>query len=158
MDTPIMIIGVVLIVIITLPLYFVAQSHKLDQNMIKSVFAQHSQNNRYQFQLLDTKNRKALGMDIKKKAVLFIDFNLKEPYVSFLDLNKSEHCNVATSGASGKSNILKKIEWTFTAKNGIVHENTVLFHDSEKNYIVPVYAQEELKLAREWQQVIQKHL
>ncbi len=158
MDTPIIIIGVVLITIVALPLYFVLRSHKLDQNQIKTLFAQHSQGNRYQFQLIATHNRKALGLDTKKKGLLFIDFNLKEPFVYFQDLDQKERCEIATSSPKGKSNTLKKIELFFTSKTGTSQENTLLFHDSDKHYIVPAYAHEELKLAQHWQQLIQKHL
>lgn len=158
MDTPVIIIGVVLIIIVAIPLYFVLRAHKLDQNQINTLFAQHSQGNHYQFQLIASHNRKALGLDSKKKGLLFIDFNLKEPFVSFQDLKKSERCEVATSSPQGKSNALKKIELFFTSKTGTPQERTVLFHDSDKQYIVPAYAHEELKLAQQWQQLIQKHL
>lgn len=158
MDTPVIIIGLVLALVVALPLYFVIRAHKLDNNQIKTLFAQHSQNNKYQFQLIATHSRKALGIDPKKKAMLFIDFNLNEPFVSFQDLKQSESCNVATSSAQGKSNILKKVEWFFTAKNGSTQENSVIFHDADRHYLVPVYAQEELKLAQQWQHLIQKHL
>lgn len=158
MDTPVIIIGLVLTAIVAIPLYFVVRSHKLDTNQIKTLFAQHSQDNKYQFQLMASHSRKALGIDPKKKGLLFIDFNLKEPFVSFQDLKQSESCKVATSGPQGKSNILKKVELFFTSKNGTPQDNTVLFHDDDKHYIVPVYAQEELRLAQQWQQIIQKHL
>ncbi|QBZ97345.1 hypothetical protein [Flavobacterium sangjuense] len=158
MDTPVIIIGLVLIAIVVFPLYFVLRANQLDKNQIKTLFAQNSQDNKYQFELIATHNRKALGIDSKKKGLLFIDFNLKEPYVSFQDLKQSESCKVATSSPQGKSNVLKKVEWFFMSKKGIPQSNTVLFHDADNDYIVPVYAQEELKLAQQWQEVIQKHL
>ena len=158
MDTPIIIIGLILILIVAIPLYFVLRAHKLDQSQINSLFAQYSQDNKYQFQLIATHSRKALGMDSKKKGLLFIDFNLKEPYVAFQDLKKSESCNIATSSPQGKSHVLKKVELFFTSKSGTPQDNSLLFHDADKNYIVPVYAQEELKLAQQWQEIIQKHL
>jgi len=158
MDTPVIIIGIVLITIVAIPLYFVLRSHKLDQNQIKTLFAQYSQGNHYQFQLIATHNRKALGLDPKKKGLLFIDFNLKEPFVSFQDLDKSERCEIATTSPKGKSNPLKRIELFFTSKTGTPKENSLIFHDSDKHYIVPAYAHEELKLAKQWQQLIQKHL
>lgn len=158
MDTPVIIIGLVLTVIVALPIYFVIKAHKLDRNQINTLFAQYNQDNKYQFELIATHNRKALGMDPKKKGLLFIDFNLKEPYVSFQDLKQSESCKVATSSPQGKSNTLKRVEWFFMSKKGTPQDNTVLFHDDDRNYLVPVYAQEELKLAEQWQQLIQKHL
>lgn len=158
MDTPVIIIGLVLILIVAIPLYFVIRSHKVDTTQINSLFAQYNQDNNYKFELIATHSRKALGMDPKKKALLFIDFNLKEPYVSFQNLKQSESCKVATSSPQGKSNALKKIEWFFMSKSGTPQDSTVLFHDADKNYIVPVYAHEELKLAQQWQELIQKHL
>lgn len=158
MDTPVIIIGLVLIAIVALPIYFVLRANQLDKNQIKTLFAQNSQDNKYQFELIAAHNRKVLGMDSKKKGLLFIDFNLKEPYVSFQDLRQSESCKVATSGPQGKSNIMNRVELFFTSKAGTPLDNSVLFHDSDNDYIVPVYAQEELKLAQQWQEVIQKHL
>ena len=158
MDTAVIIIGLIILSIVAVPIYFVLRAHKIDQNQIKTLFAQYSQNNQYQFQLVASHNRKVLGMDAQKKGLLFIDFNLKEPFVTFQDLQQSESCKVATSGLQGNSNVFKKVEWIFMSKNGTPQEQSVLFHDSDKNYIVPVYAHEELKLAQQWQETIEKHL
>jgi len=158
MDTSVLIIGLVLLVIVAVPLYFVLRGQKIDQKKIKALFAQHSQGNQYQFQLVAANNRKVLGMDTQKKGLLFIDFNLTEPFVAFQDLKRSESCEVAISNAPGRTNALEKVEWIFMSKNGKPAENSVVFHDSDKNYIVPVYAHEELQLARQWQQAIQQHI
>lgn len=158
MDTPIMIIGLLLLFIVALPLYYVIRANKLDNSQIKSLFSQYSQGNKYQFQLITNHGRKVLGMDSEKKGLLFIDFNLKEPYVSFQDLKGSKSCELATSDPHGKTNALKKIEMIFTSKGGSYKEDAVLFYDANRNYIVPVYAHEELKLAQQWQETIQKHL
>lgn len=158
MDTPVVIIGLVLILIVAFPLYFVLRAQKLDQNQINTLFAQNSQDDTYQFQLIANQGRKVLGLDSKKKGLLFIDLNLKEPFVEFHDLQQSHSCEIATSSPQGKSNALKKIEWIFLSKNGKTTDNSILFHDSDKNYIIPVYAHEELKLAQQWQEKIQKYL
>lgn len=157
MDTPVIIIGLVLIVIVAIPLYFVLRAHKVDHKQIKTLFAQNSQNDNYKFQLIASQGRKVLGMDSKNKGLLFIDFNLEEPYVTFQDLKQSQSCEVATSSPQGKSNALKRIELLFMSKKGTA-DNAVLFHDADKHYIVPVYAHEELKLAQQWKETIQKHL
>ena len=158
MDTPIMIIGLLLILIVALPIYYVVRTHKVDTAQIKSLFSQYSQGNKYQFQMITNHGRKVLGMDTHKKGLLFIDFNLKVPYVSFQDLKGSKSCEVATSDPQGKTNTLKKIEMIFASKSGSYQEDAVLFYDANRNYIVPVYAHEELKLAQQWQETIQKHL
>lgn len=158
MDTSIIIIGLIFILIISIPLYFVLNSSKIDQKQIDSLFAQYSQNNRYRFQLVASHQRKALAIDSQNRGLLFMDFNLKEPYVAFQDLTQVESCAVATANPQGKSNLLKKVEWVFFSKSGSTQDNGVLFHDADKEYMVPVYAYEELKLAEEWQVVINKHL
>lgn len=158
METPIIIIGLLFILIIAVPLYFVMKGNKINQQQIDSLFAQYSQNNRYQFQLVASHQRKALAMDTQNRGLLFIDFNLHEPFVVFQDLAKITSCAVATANPQGKSNLLKKVEWIFFSKNGTAQEQGILFHDADKQYIVPVYAQEELKLAEQWQEVINKNL
>lgn len=158
MDTPVIIIGLIFILIISIPLYFVMKGNKLDKKQIDSLFAQYSHNNRYRFQLVATHHRKALAIDSQNKGLLFIDFNLNEPYAAFRDLAQVRSCAVATANPQGKSNLLKKVELIFFSKNGTAQDDGVLFHDGDKPYIVPVYPHEELKLAEEWQQVINKHL
>lgn len=158
METPVVIIGLIFILIISIPLYFVIKSNKLNQKQIDTLFAQYSQNNRYRFQLVASHQRKALAMDTQNRGLLFIDFNLNQPFVVFQDLAQVKNCAVATANPQGKSNLLKKVEWIFFLKNGTTQDSSVLFHDADKEYIVPVYAQEELKLAEEWQEVINKNL
>lgn len=157
MDTPIIIIGLVLTIIIIVPIYVVLKKQKVNYKQVETLFTQHSQNSRYNFQLIASQGRKVLGMDPNEKGLLFIDFNLKEPFVRFQDLKQTESCEVAISNPIGKTHTLKKVEWIFMSK-GKASDNGVMFHDSDKNYLVPVYAHEELKLAQQWQQTIQKHL
>ncbi len=158
METPVIIIGLVFILIISIPLYFVMKGNKIEQKQIDSLFAQYSQNNRYRFQLVASHNRKALAIDPQNRGLLFIDFNLNEPYAAFRDLAQVKSCAVATANPQGKSNLLKKVELIFFSKNGTAQDDGVLFHDGDKPYIVPVYPHEELKLAEDWQEVINKHL
>lgn len=158
METPVIIIGLVFILIISIPLYFVMKGNKIDQNQIDSLFAQYSQNNRYRFQLVASHQRKVLALDAHNKGLLFMDFNLSEPYVVFRDLATIQSCAVAIGNPQGKSNTLKKVEWIFMSKKGTAQDDGVLFHDGDKPYIVPVYPHEELKLAEQWQEVINKSL
>jgi Tfp pilus assembly protein PilW len=158
MDTPVIIIGLILLLIVVIPVYFVIRANKVNQNQIKSLFAQYSQNNRYRFQLIASQNRKALAIDPQNRGLLFIDFNLKEPYVAFRDLAETKGCAVATDNPQGLTNIVKKVEWIFFAKNGMSQSNDVLFHDRDKPYIVPVYGYEEQKLAEQWQELIHRYL
>ncbi len=158
METPVIIIGLIFILIIAIPLYFVMKGNKIDQKQIESLFAQYSQNNRYRFQLVATQDRKALAIDTQNRGLLFMDFNLEEPYAAFRDLTQVKSCAVATGNPQGKSNLLKKVELIFFSKSGTAQDDGVLFHDGDKAYLVPVYPHEELKLAEEWQEVINKHL
>ncbi len=158
METPVIIIGLIFILIIAIPLYFVLKASKIDQKQIDSLFAQYSQNNRYRFQLVASHQRKALAMDAQNRGLLFIDFNLSEPYVAFQDLAQVKSCAVAMGNPQGKSNLLRKVEFIFMSKSGTAQDDSVLFHDADKPYIVPVYPHEELKLAEQWQEVINKSL
>ena len=77
MDTPIMIIGIILVVIMAIPLYFVIRAHKVDNNQIKTLFAQNSQDNKYKFQLIANQGRKVLGMDSHQKGYSLLISTLK---------------------------------------------------------------------------------
>ncbi|WP_333600243.1 hypothetical protein [Flavobacterium sp.] len=158
MDTSVIIIGIILALIVCIPLYFVLKPKKINQKKIDSLFAQYSQNNRYRFELIASQNRKALAIDPKNRGLLFIDFNLSEPFVAFRDLEQTKGCAIATGNPPGKANLIKKIEWIFFAKTGISQGNDLLFHDAQRPYLVPVYGYEEMELAKEWQQLIHKYL
>ena len=158
METSVIIIGLIIILIIAVPLYFVMQGNKINQQQIDSLFAQYSQNNRYHFQVVASHQRKVLAMDTQNRGLLFIDFNLKEPFVVFQDLTTAKSCAVVTANPKGHTNLIKKIEWIFFSKDGTAQEQGILFHDNDKQYIVPVYTQEQLTLAAQWQEVINKNL
>ncbi len=158
MDTSVIIIGVVLLLIVVIPVYFVVRANKTDKNKINALIAQYSQNNRYRFQLVASQNHKALAIDPQNRGLLFMDFNLKEPYVAFRDLADTKGCAVATDNPQGLTNIVKKVEWIFFSKNGLSQGNDILFHDKTKPYIVPVYGYEEQKLAEQWQELIHRYL
>ena len=49
MDTSVTIIGLIIIVIIGIPLYFVFRSNVVNKKKIKQLFNQYSQDNRYNF-------------------------------------------------------------------------------------------------------------
>ncbi|MGL2966692.1 hypothetical protein [Flavobacterium sp. XGLA_31] len=158
MDTPVIIIGIVLLAIVVVPVYFVLKGKKIDEKQIKTLFAQYSQNNRYRFQLMATHHRKALAIDPVNRGLLFIDFNLSEPYVAFRDLTETKECAVATDNPQGLTNVVKKVEWIFFSRTGLSQHHDLVFHDKNRPYIVPVYGHEEQRLAEEWQQLIHKHL
>ena len=71
MDTSIMIIGLVLLLIVVLPIYFILNAKKIDEKQVKSLFAKHSQENKYDFQLIANQGRKVLGMDRQNKRMDF---------------------------------------------------------------------------------------
>lgn len=153
-----MTIGLVVLGLLAIPLYYVVRGQKIDKKQIDSIFAQHSRGGTYRFELIATSNRKALGMDVEKKGLLFIDLNLKEPYVAFQPLKPNERCEVAIANIPGSSHKPEKVEWVFIAKNGQAAEHSIVFHDPDKNYLVPVYAHEELTLAQQWREAIQQRI
>ncbi len=157
MDTPIVSIGLVLTSIVAIPLYYMIRGNKIHQKQIQQLFDQHSRGGTYRFGLVATNNRKVLGVDAQKKGLLFIDLNLKEPYVVFQPLSPNENLQVAIPNAQGTT-IPKKVEWVFISKNGKAADNTILFYDADKNYLVPVYANEELKLAQQWQELLMQYI
>jgi uncharacterized membrane protein (DUF106 family) len=75
MDTSVTIIGIIITLLISIPLFFIFRSNIVNRNKIKEIKKQHSQNNHYNFELTETQNKKIVSIDQKNKGFLFIDFS-----------------------------------------------------------------------------------
>lgn len=75
MDTSVTIIGLVLTLIIAIPIFYSIRYSSLNKTKIKSIKQKFSQNNRFNFELMETQNKKVLALDQKNKGFLLMDFN-----------------------------------------------------------------------------------
>lgn len=153
MDTSVTIIGLALTFIIAIPLFYVIRSNSINKTKIKNIKTKFSQNNRFNFELTETQNKKVLALDEKNKGFLLIDFNAKEEVVSFVDLNTIQSCKLVPTTENNSDTILK-IEFEFQYKEAKKTEY-ISFYKIENDQIGQVCLYEDHQLAKKWTKMIQ---
>jgi hypothetical protein len=133
MDTSVTLIGLFITLLIGIPLVLILRSNNSNKNKIKEIKKNYSQNNHYNFELTETKNKKIFSIDQKNKGLLFIDFSYKKDTAYFVDLKNIILCNTIVTKENNSRTITKvEIE--------LVHK------DSMKKEIIPIYDIENLFL------------
>ena len=107
MDTSVTIIGLIIIVIIGIPLYFVFRSNVVNKKKIKQLFNQYSQDNRYNFSQHEIQNKKVIAIDEIAKGLLLLDLNEKIEKVLFVDLKKVTSCKLVVTKTNNTNEISK---------------------------------------------------
>lgn len=153
MDTSVTIIGLVLTLIIAIPIFYSIRYSSLNKTKIKSIKQKFSQNNRFNFELMETQNKKVLALDQKNKGFLLMDFNAKEEVVSFVDLNTIQSCKLIPT-TENSSDMIVKIEFQFHYKEG-EKTDTIPFYTIENDQIGQVCLHEDHQIAKKWIKMIQ---
>lgn len=153
MDTSVTIIGIIIIIIIGIPLYFVFRSNTVNRKKINQLFHQYNQNNRYNFSQHEIQNKKVIAIDEITKGLLLIDLNDEIENVLFVDLKKVASCKLVTTDSDNKKTI-SKIEFEFQMKNSN-ESKRFAFYRIEKDQIGQVCLYEDHQLAIKWETIIQ---
>jgi hypothetical protein len=153
MDTSVTIIGLVLTLIIAIPLFYSMRSSSINKAKIKAIKNKFSQNNRFNFEITETQNKKVLALDEKNKGFLLMDFNAKEEVVSFVDLNTIQSCKLIPT-TEITSGIILKFEFEFHYKGG-EKADYLSFYKIENDQIGQVCLYEDHQLAKKWTKMIQ---
>jgi hypothetical protein len=152
MDTAVTIIGLILTILIAIPLYFVFRGNRIKQKEIKAIQALHNPENKFDFEETDQQNKKVFSIDKKHKAFLFIDFNSKDTFYKFFDLNQIVGCHMLYT-TDQDSNTTVKIEFELLYKH---HNQKEVFtvYDAKFDPMNQVCLFEDEKLAKNWRQKI----
>ncbi|MGV9003432.1 hypothetical protein [Flavobacterium sp.] len=154
METPILIIGFILIAMFVAPIYLIIKNHKIDDKKVQTIFTAHNQNNKFNFAVQLTDKKKVLGVDAQKRGLLYIDFNQTEPYVQFVNLEEQQNCTLVTATEPGNTSRFKKLSFHFDGKSNSKSKEEITFYDHDQHYTIPVYPQEEYIIAQKWHEVI----
>ena len=154
MDTSVTIIGLFITILIGIPIFYAMRSNSINKTKVKEIKDKFSQNNRFNFELTETQNKKVLALDEKNKGFLLMNFNPgKEVFVNFIDLNEVENCKLAIT-ADGNSSTIEKIEFEFQYKKAKKTE-FVSFYKIENDQMNQVCLYEDHQLAKKWRETIQ---
>ena len=154
MDTSVTIIGLIITILIGIPIFYAMRANSINKAKIKELMNKFSQNNRFNFKLTETQNKKVLALDKKNKGFLLMDFNSKEKeVVNFIDLNTVDSCKLAIT-TEGNSNTIVKIDFEFQYINGKKTES-IPFYEIENDQMGQVCLHEDHQLAKKWREIIQ---
>jgi hypothetical protein len=153
MDTAVTIIGILITVLISIPLFFVFRSNVLNKNKINAIKKRYSQNNHFNFELTETQNKKVLALDQKNKGFLLIDFNTPKETVYFVNLLDVHACRLVLTTAINSDKILK-IEFEFDYKDAKKKE-LILFYTIENEILDQICLHEDHQLSKKWMKIIQ---
>jgi hypothetical protein len=148
MDTSVTIIGIIITLLISIPLFFIFRSNIVNRNKIKEIKKQHSQNNHYNFELTETQNKKIVSIDQKNKGFLFIDFSYKEETTYFVDLKNILLCNTVAI-AENKSDTITKVEIELVHKD-TMRKEIIPIYNIENHFLDFNCLHEDHKLAKKW--------
>jgi len=155
MDTSVTIIGLFITILIGIPIFYAMRSNSINNTKIKEIKDKFSQNNRLNFELTETQNKKVLALDEKNKGFLLMDFNSKEQeIVNFIDLNTVDSCKLSIT-AEGNSNTIVKIEFEFQHKKDKKTES-IPFYKIENDQMNQICLYEDHQLAKKWREIIQE--
>lgn len=153
MDNSVTIIGLIILMIALVPIFFMIRSQSLNKGKIKAIFAQHSNNNHFNFVLTESQNKKVLAIDEKNKGFILIDFNFIPEEVTFIDLTTVASCKLIPTTENSSSSIVK-IEFEFEYKTG-TKKQYVPFYTIENDQIGQVRLYEDHQLAKKWAKILQ---
>jgi hypothetical protein len=148
MDTSVTIIGIIIIILISIPITLVFRSNITNKAKINSIKKQYSQNDHYSFELTETQNKKILSIDQKNKGFLFIDFSYKKEDVYFVDLSNILLCSVleTTQSRLGK---ISKVEIELVHKDTMQKE-MIPIYNIDNHFLDFNCLFEDHKLAKKW--------
>jgi hypothetical protein len=152
MDTSSTIIGLIIIILIAIPLFFVFRSNVINKTKIKEIKKNYSQNNHFNFEITETQNKKVLALDEKNKGFLLMDFNSTEEVVSFVNLNTVNSCKLVATTENNSRKIIK-IEFEFDYKEAHKKE-LIQFYTIENEKINQECLYEDHVLAKKWTKII----
>jgi len=152
MDTAVTIIGLILTILIAIPLYFVIRGNSINKNKIKAIQTLYNPNNEFDFEETDKQNKKVFSIDKKNKAFLFIDFNPKETFYTFFDLNQIVSCHMCYT-TDPDTNKTVKIEFELQYKHNN-QKGVFTVYDATFDPMNQVCLFEDEKLAKNWKQKI----
>jgi hypothetical protein len=153
MDTSVTIIGIIITLLISIPLYFILRSNIVNRAKIKEIKKHHSQNNHYNFELTETQNKKIVSIDQKNKGFLFIDFSYKEETTYFVDLKNILLCS-AVAIAENKSDTITKVAIELIHKD-TMRKEIIPIYNIENHFLDFNCLHEDHQLAKKWAKIIE---
>ena len=145
MDTHVLIIGLVLIVLMFVPLYYINKSNSVKKHKLQAIFNKFDS---YNFDVNEHLNKKIVAIDAKNNGFLLTNLNQDKEETYFVNLNEIKNCKLELE-TEKNSDSIEKISFVFENKRNTGNE-VIPLYDVNENLLGQVSVFENHQLAKKW--------
>ncbi|MHC0448415.1 hypothetical protein ACWA1F_23635 [Flavobacterium sp. 3-218] len=153
METTTTIMGIVILIIVAIPVYFSARSSAASKSRILNIKKRFNPNHPEEFDLTESINNKTLTIDQKNNKFILMNFNPNQQESTYVDLNTIASCKLIPTTDAGSDTIVK-IDFEFQEK-GTSKKIIIPFYDFDDDRIKQISVYQDHQFAKKWLKIIQ---
>ncbi|MFC0780987.1 hypothetical protein [Flavobacterium sp. HJSW_4] len=153
METTTTIMGIVILIIVAIPVYFSARSSAASKTRILNIKKRFNPNNPEDFDLTESINNKTLTIDQKNNKFILMNFNPNQQESTYVDLNTIASSKLIPTTDAGSDTIIK-IDFEFQEKE-TSKKILIPFYDFDDDRIKQISVYQDHQFAKKWLKIIQ---
>ncbi|MDQ8013104.1 MAG: hypothetical protein REI96_11690 [Flavobacterium nitrogenifigens] len=153
METTTTIMGIVILIIVAIPIYFSARSSAASKSRILNIKKRFNPTHPEDFDLTESINNKTLTIDQKNNKFILMNFNPNQQESIYVDLNTIASCKLIPTTDSGSDTIVK-IDFDFQEKE-TGKKIIIPFYDFDDDRIKQISVYQDHQFAKKWLKIIQ---
>ncbi|CAM3505430.1 hypothetical protein [Flavobacterium chungbukense] len=153
METTTTIMGIVILIIVAIPVYFSARSSAANKSRILNIKKRFNPTNPENFDLTESINNKTLTIDHNNNKFILMNFNPNQQESIYVDLNTVASCKLIPT-TDAHSDTIIKIDFEFQEKDSS-KKITIPFYDFDDDRIKQISVYQDHQFAKKWLKIIQ---
>jgi len=153
METTTTIMGIVILIIVAIPIYFSARSSAASKSRILNIKKRFNPTHPEDFDLTESINNKTLTIDQKNNKFILMNFNPNQQESIYVDLNTISSCKLVPTTDAGSDTIIK-IDFEFQEKE-TSKKLIIPFYDFDDDRIKQISVYQDHQFAKKWLKIIQ---
>ncbi|MDY0986497.1 hypothetical protein SOM12_03665 [Flavobacterium sp. CFBP9031] len=153
METTTTIMGIVILIIVAIPVYFSARSSAASKSRILNIKKRFNPNHPEDFDLTESINNKTLTIDQKNNKFILMNFNPNQQESTYVDLNTIASSKLIPTTDAGSDTIIK-IDFEFQEKE-TSKKILIPFYDFDDDRIKQISVYQNHQFAKKWLKIIQ---
>jgi len=153
METTTTIMGIVILIIVAIPVYFSARSSAASKTRILNIKKRFNPNHPEDFDLTESINNKTLTIDQKNNKFILMNFNPNQQESTYVDLNTIASSKLIPTTDAGSDTIIK-IDFEFQEKE-TSKKILIPFYDFDDDRIKQISVYQDHQFAKKWLKIIQ---
>jgi len=153
METTTTIMGIVILIIVAIPIYFSARSSAASKSRILNIKKRFNPTHPEDFDLTESINNKTLTIDQKNNKFILMNFNPNQQESTYVDLNTIASSKLIPTTDAGSDTIIK-IDFEFQEKE-TSKKILIPFYDFDDDRIKQISVYQDHQFAKKWLKIIQ---